>query len=102
VAGRTANGERDLARNTREESVIYCNSGIVVAADCEMVSGRKQGRSAGSAADGTEGAGLTSRIDVQARRGSRTCSRSRELQRNPAKSMWSARASHILNRPTYE
>jgi hypothetical protein len=70
VAGRTANGERDLARNTREESVIYCNSGIVVAADCEMVSGREQrssAASAGSAADGTDGAGLTSQIDVQAR-----------------------------------
>ena len=70
MAGRTANGERDLARNTREESVIYCNSGIVVAADCEMVSGREQrssAASAGSAADGTDGAGLTSQIDVQAR-----------------------------------
>ncbi|MFG2719113.1 hypothetical protein ACGFW5_12605 [Streptomyces sp. NPDC048416] len=46
--------------------MIYDGSGMVVAADSEKE--REKGALvSGSAADGTDGAGLTSQIDVQAR-----------------------------------
>ena len=61
-----AEWEGCLGRNACGKSVIYDSSGTVVAPD--FTSERERAALvSGSAADGTDGAGLTSQIDVQAR-----------------------------------